>query len=297
MLGVVGLAAPRRVVAIMPSGCQTEGARKNFVLKPCSRRPAIMLEAMRKTTHNSTNQNSLLSTRNLWPRHSSSRFLSVLILAALATGLRGEDWMTWMSTYTHSPQTGQRVDQYASGEQPISPYRQDFTRSGYRHFRSTLQAGQSVDNMHIVEQWGQPVLPYEQWRFPFRPYAVPYDAWGPQAPYGITNGSFQFGGGGNWGGGAGRPAPQRPGYGSGYGGGGYDRPGHPGQGGAGYPSSHPGGLGTGGPGHWGGYPPNAGYGPNGNVPNASRGFPLTPTYNNEPWYDGGYPSVPPLGER
>lgn len=207
-----------------------------------------MLEAMQTPL-----QNTLLP----W-----SRCLSVLILATSATGLQADDWMTWASTYTHSPQTGQRVDQYAQVEQPISPYRQDFTRSGYRHFRSTLQGGQSADNMHIVEQWGQPVIPYEQWRFPFRPYAVPYDAWGPQAPYGITNGLFQFGvGGGNWGGHTGGYNPPQPGngagYGAGYGGGRYDRPGQP----------------------------------------DSRGFPLTPTYNNEPWYDGSYPTVPPLRER
>lgn len=254
-----------------------------------------MLEAMRKTTNN-----TLYRTQHFGLAFSLSRFLSGLILAMLATGLSADDWMTWTSSYTHSPQTGERVDQYAPGEQPISPYRQDFTRSGYRHFRSTLQAGQSADNMHIVEQWGQPVIAYEQWRFPFRPYAVPYDAWGPQAPYGITNGSFQFGGGGgNWGDDAGRPVPPRHGnghgrgngHGSGYGGGSYNGPGHPGQAGAGHPNSHPGGGGE-----WGGYP-NAGFGPNGQAPNGSRGFPLTPTYNNEPWYDGGYPTVPPLGER
>ncbi len=248
--------------------------------KSCAQPPAIMLEAMRKPTHN---------TLHFCPRLSSGVWLPALILSTLAASLRADDWMTWESSYTHSPQTGQRVDQYAQGEQPISPYRQDFSRSGYRHFRSTLQAGQSADNMHIVEQWGQPVVPYEQWRFPFRPYAVPYDAWGPQAPYGITNGSFQFGvGGGNWGGYAGGQPPSRPGNGGGYGGGRYDAPGHPGPG---YPGQQPSG-----PGGWGGYP-SGGQGPSGYAPNGSRGFPLTPTYNNEPWYDGGYPTVPPLGER
>ena len=162
------------------------------------------------------------------------------------TWLTASDWLTWPSTYTHSPLTGQRVDQYAEAASPLAPQRSDFSRSGYRHYRSTLQAGQSADNMHIVEQWGRPVVPYEQWRFPFRPYAVPYAAWGPQPPYGIFNGNWGFGG---------------PGYGG------------PGYGGPGY----------GGPGY-GGRPPSS----------APSGFPLTPSYGNEPWYDGSYPTAPPL---
>ena len=249
-----------------------------------------MLEAMQKPNH---------STRHCQLPRSWSRSLSVLILAALATGSRADDWMTWASSYTHSPQTGERVDQYAQTEQPISPYRQDFTRSGYRHFRSTLQAGQSADNIHIVEQWGQPIVPYEQWRFPFRPYAVPYDAWGPQAPYGIMNGLFQSGqGGANWHGHAGRHTP--PGYEGGYGGD-HRLPGHPGQAGAGHPAGSTAGPASR-PGHpadagnWGGYP-SGGHGPRANAPYGSRGFPLTPTYDNEPWYDGAYPTVPPLNER
>ena len=260
-----------------------------------------MLGAMQAIIHN--------------PLHAlSGRLCSAVALLTLAAPLCADDWMTWSSSYTHSPQTGQRIDQYAAGEQPISPYRQDFTRSGYRHFRSTLQAGQSADNMHIVEQWGQPVIPYEQWRFPFRPYAVPYDAWGPQAPYGISNSSVQFGvGRGNW---SGHPGgPPHPGAGAGgYGPGGgygpvsgYDA-GYGGYDGPRYSDSHgPAGYPTGPhpdpnhaparrPGNWGGYP-QGGARPHTYGPHDSRGFPLTPTYNREPWYDGSYPTVPPLGER
>lgn len=206
--------------------------------------------------------------------------LSIFLVAGAmwcgASVLRADDWMTWASTYTHSPENGQRVDQYAVAEQPLAPFREDFSRSGYRNFRSTLQAGQSADNVHVVEQWGRPVIPYEQWRFPFRPYAVPYNAWGPQAPYGITNGSFQANLGGNPGGNgvAGSGVSPNGGYGAaGYGSGGY------------------GGMGQSGSGQWGGGQNNA-YGPN-----ASRGFPLTPTYNHEPWYDGNYPTAPPLNAR
>ncbi len=97
-----------------------------------------------------------------------------------------DDWMTWPSTYTHEPTYGQRVDQFAPAAQPLAQRDPTFQRSGFRHYRSTLQAGNSADNMHIVEQWGSPVVPYEQWRFPFRPYACPTMR-GPTSSYGILN--------------------------------------------------------------------------------------------------------------
>lgn len=110
------------------------------------------------------------------------------------------DWLTAPSYYTHEPLQGQRVAQYS----PIGPYyyyqRPDFARSGYRHYRSSIQAGGSADNLHIVEEWGRPVIPYEAWRSPYRPYGVPYDAWGPPfggyVPYGGAFGGFGGGGGG-----------------------------------------------------------------------------------------------------
>ena len=232
--------------------------------------------------------------------------LLICLISSCPNPGHADDWMTWPSTYTHEPMSGQRVDQFAVVEQPVAPHREDFTRSGFRHYRSTLQAGQSADNMHIVEQWGRPVVPYEQWRFHFRPYAVPYDAWGPQAPYGITNGFFGFGVGAGVGAGA-----QAPHWGmQGYGPQGYGPQGYGGQG-YGPPVTVPPGHGTVPPGtpppmvppH--GYPPHSYpphsyppyWGPSTGAPHfpPSRGFPLTPTYQNEPWYDGTYPSAPPLG--
>lgn len=91
------------------------------------------------------------------------------------------DWTTRASHYTHDPY-GNRVDQYAQAVAPPSYERPDFQRSGYRHYRSTIQAGNSADNLHVVEEWGNPVRPYEEWRFPFRPYSAPYGLWGPQPP-------------------------------------------------------------------------------------------------------------------
>lgn len=111
-----------------------------------------------------------------------------LVALGFSASAVGADWLTAPSYYTHEPIKGERVAQYS----PIGPFyylqRADFSRSGYRHYRSTIQAGGSADNLHIVEEWGRPVVPYEQWRFPFRPYGSPYDAWGP--PYGGLNNNF-----------------------------------------------------------------------------------------------------------
>jgi hypothetical protein len=141
-------------------------------------------------------------------------YFAVAILAALmARPGRADaaDWITAPSTYTHDPTTAERVAQYT----PIGPYyyfpRPDYLKSGYRHLRSTIDLGNSSDNLHIVEEWGRPVRPYDEWRFPYRPYSVPYDAWGP--PFGGLgggNGSYPYSGGG-FGGGFGPFFPGFPG--------------------------------------------------------------------------------------
>ncbi len=83
-------------------------------------------------------------------------------LAVVAAGLlfahaaAGADWITAPSYYTHDPSTGERVTQYS----PIGPFytyaRPDYLRSGYRHTRSSIQVGNSADNLHVVEEWGRP---------------------------------------------------------------------------------------------------------------------------------------------
>lgn len=190
--------------------------------------------------------------------------MSLILVAWTTASASADDWMTWASTYTHEPVSGTRIDQYALPQQPLGPSRSAVQRSGYRHFRSTLQAGLSADNLNIVEQWGGQVVPYEHWRFPYRPYGVPYDAWGPQAPYGIINSQFSFGG--------------YPGY------------GYPGYAPPGYRPSGPSGA------RPGIYPP-ASY-PHGAWPGGhSRGFPLQPEYRNQPWFDGTYPPAAPLAPQ
>lgn len=195
-----------------------------------------------------------------------------------------DDWMTWPSTYTHEPVRGKRVDQYAQPVQPIAHRDPTFQRSGYRNYRSTLQGATSADNMHIVEQWGAPVVPYEQWRFPFRPYGTPYNAWGPQAPYGMFNSNINanIGQPGNYPlQGYQAPAGSAPFTGQPQAGNpnaiqqypNYPYPSYP------YPNS------------------NQGYPTPSNLPGPTNGFPLSPQYQNQPWFDGTYPTAPPLDNR
>lgn len=166
--------------------------------------------------------------------------IALVVAATAATSSYAAHWSTAPSYYTHEPLTGQRVSQYT----PIGPVyvfpRGDYLQSGYRHTRSSIQVGQSSDNLHIVEEWGRPVRPYEEWRFPYRPYSVPYDLWGPPAPVAPYGSGYP-----------GSPLPYGPAYGvPSYGGSGYGGPGYggPGSGGSGYGPTHPG------HGHPGGYP-------------------------------------------
>ncbi len=145
------------------------------------------------------------------------------ILIGWVSSTSAGDWLTAPSYYTHDPVSHERVTQYT----PIGPFytygQSTFARSGYRNSRSSLQVGTSADNYHTTEQWGPPVQPYGEWRFPNRPYSVPYGQWGPQYYGGYPWGLYGPGIGGGYGGG---------GYGGGYGGGGYPGGGNfPGQGG------------------------------------------------------------------
>jgi hypothetical protein len=133
------------------------------------------------------------------------RALLCLSLLSLFTNLAAAaDWVTAPSYYSHDPQTGERVTQYTPTPAVYKIDRPDYVQSGYRQTRSSLQMGRSVDQMHIVEEWGRPVRPYGEWRYPYRPYSVPYQAWG--APFAGLNvngygGLPYYGGGGGPGGG------------------------------------------------------------------------------------------------
>ena len=90
------------------------------------------------------------------------------------------DWTTLPSTYTH--RDGFEVDRYQGSVVPVTYDDSLRTTSVYRHHRSSLQGVNSVDHYHRVDQYGPPVVPYGEWRYPYRPYSVPYDAWAPQLP-------------------------------------------------------------------------------------------------------------------
>ena len=222
--------------------------------------------------------------------------LCIAATVVVPLGAKAADWATSPSYYTHDWSNGQRVAQYAA----IGPFyyfqRPDYLKSGYRQYRSTIDLGNSSDNMHVVEQWGAQVVPYEQWRFPYRPYSAPYQAWGP--PYGGLGGGtggYPYSGGagglGGFGGGANIYGGFFPGYGGGFGGyGGYG-----GGGFGGVPFAAPGGPGMGGPGMGG---PGMG-GPGMGGPGMGGGFPWWLRNNNfsppavnyaQPWMDGHYPS-------
>lgn len=121
------------------------------------------------------------------------------------------DWLTLPSTYTHHPATGARVEQYAQVAAPAAPQVSNFRSSGYTHTRSSIAYGQSADNYHRVEAWGDPVRPYGEWRFPNRPFSTPYPNWGP--PFaglniGVVGPGFGFGQSG-----FGQPGFGQPGFG------------------------------------------------------------------------------------
>ena len=177
------------------------------------------------------------------------------------------DWLTHPSKYTHVHETGARTNQFANVEAPPLTNQSAITTSGYTHYRSTLQGGQSADNYNRVNQWGPPVRPYGEWEFPYRPYSAPYQAWG--APYaGLNIGGF-------------------PGAGN------FPSNGYPGNG---YPGSSPGN------GLPGGFVPNP-VAPGGGIPGQpNQPYPADPNglYPVPPWYGGyqpDYSQTPTLNDK
>ncbi|MEM6365621.1 MAG: hypothetical protein AAF745_14425 [Planctomycetota bacterium] len=114
--------------------------------------------------------------------------LAATLVAPTAFG----DWLQLPGRFSHDPQTGSRIAQFAPTPTPTSPTAPNFRSSGYTHVRSSLQFGASADNYHRVETWGDPVRPYGEWRFPFRPFSTPYPNWGP--PFAGLGVGIGFGG-------------------------------------------------------------------------------------------------------
>lgn len=137
-------------------------------------------------------------------RHASATLVIGVLLAlpvdvAFTQKSRAADWINAPSYYTHDPQTGERVNQYAPIPKVYVFQRSDYMKSGYRHNRSSLRGGDgSFDIIHLVEEWGRPVRPYGEWEFPYRPFSVPYNQWGPPPPVNVFPGGGW--GGPGWGG-------------------------------------------------------------------------------------------------
>lgn len=90
------------------------------------------------------------------------------------------DWTTWSSTYTH--RDGLAVDQYVPHDPAVTAPSGLRTTGVYRNHRSSLQGNTSADHYHRVDSYGPPVVPYGQWRYPYRPFSVPYGAWASPLP-------------------------------------------------------------------------------------------------------------------
>ncbi len=119
--------------------------------------------------------------------------LIALVICNIAVVCRA-DWNAAPSYYTHDARG--RVNQFARPTRAMA-VAETGRRSYYRSTRSSLQVGASADHLHTVDEVGAPITPYGEWRFPNRPYSVPYPGWGPQLP---LYGGFGFGGGGGGGG-------------------------------------------------------------------------------------------------
>lgn len=211
--------------------------------------------------------------------------LGLLLAVILSSSVvRANDWLTLPSTYSHDPQ-GNRVTQYAPIEAPTVAAAANFQTSGYTHTRSSLNYGQSADNYHRVEEWGAPVRPYGEWRFPYRPFSTPYPNWGPPYaglnlgyPLAVPYGPYPGGGGGYPPGGPSHPGM---GHGGGHGDGGYHG------GGWGHSGSERGRLGGG---RW---PTDRyRYQGSGASPSPLNPYPTGPgsPYPVPPYYDGYHPN-------
>jgi hypothetical protein len=120
--------------------------------------------------------------------------VSAMVLSTMPRPAATESWIFRPSHYSHDPQTGERVSQYASEPPAYAPYDPNYLVSGYRHIRSSIRDGDgNFDHMHVVQTWGagEWIRPYGEWLFPFRAGATPYGPWGnPQGPWTLPFGSW-----------------------------------------------------------------------------------------------------------
>lgn len=126
------------------------------------------------------------------------RHLALVVVAAsaLVAGRQADaGWMFLPSYYSHDPNTGARVAQYAPKETAFAREDPSYQQSGYRHNQTTIRGpGGSADRLHVVETWGEgeAIRPYGEWQRPFRAGATPYGPWGnPQGPWTLPFGAWE----------------------------------------------------------------------------------------------------------
>jgi hypothetical protein len=107
----------------------------------------------------------------------------------------GPSWIFMPSFYTHDPETGQRVVQYAPLPNVYAPYDPTYQESGFHYTQEILRGPNgSVDALHFIQSWGQAdqIRPYGEWLRPYRAGATPYGPWGnPQGPWTLPFDSWQ----------------------------------------------------------------------------------------------------------
>ncbi|MCC6125882.1 MAG: hypothetical protein IT426_13020 [Pirellulales bacterium] len=102
-------------------------------------------------------------------------------------GDNGATWIFQPSYYSHDPETGQRVAQYAPLPKVYPPYDPTYRESGFHYTQSILRGPDgSVDALHLIQSWGRgdQIRPYGEWLYPYRAGATPFGPWGnPQGPW------------------------------------------------------------------------------------------------------------------
>lgn len=114
-------------------------------------------------------------------------FAITLAVSSLAGAAAAQtSWIFRPSYYSHDPGGYTRVEQFATHAPAYAPSDPTYRQSAYRQNRTSIRAGDSADNMHVVETWGagESIRPYGEWLYPFRAGATPYGPWGnPQGPW------------------------------------------------------------------------------------------------------------------
>ena len=112
-----------------------------------------------------------------------------------AEGNEGASWIFQPSYFSHDPDTGQRVTQYAPIPKVYLTYDPTYRESGFHYTQELLRGPNgSVDAFHFIQSWGRgdQIRPYGEWEFPYRAGATPYGPWGnPQGPWTLPFDSWQ----------------------------------------------------------------------------------------------------------